>query len=210
MLEPQRNIMVKICGLTDGSEVRETVSAGPDALGFNFWPKSPRAVSAEAVAAWGRDLPEGILKVGVFVDQPVELVRETVRSAGLDVAQLHGSETAAYIRELGEVRVWKALHLDRLPEGWEALPVERFLVDSGTVEMPGGTGVRVDTARAKAFVARSPLPVLLAGGLNPDNVGGAVAEVRPAGVDVSSGVEHAPGRKDMDAVRRFIRNARGG
>jgi len=202
------NGLVKICGLASGEDVRAVGAMGPDCLGFIFWPRSPRAVTAEQVADWTRGLPGGVRKVGVFVDQPLDEVRESAERAGLDVIQLHGREDAAYLRALNRP-VWKALHLDRLPAEPEALPAEAFLIDSGTVEMPGGSGVRVDTERAAAFVAaHAKRKVLLAGGLKAGTVADAVLAVRPRGVDVSSGVELAPGRKDLAAVREFIQNAR--
>lgn len=202
------SLLVKICGLACEGDVRETIEAGPDALGFIFWPKSPRAVTADQVAAWTKGIvPAGMRKVGVFVDASADEIRETVERAGLDVVQLHGEESIETIRQL-DCPAWKAMHLDRLPSNWRELPVERILIDSGTVTMPGGTGLRVDTARARDFVCESKVPVVLAGGLKSGTVGKAIREVRPDGVDVSSGVEIEPGRKDMNAVRAFIRNAR--
>jgi len=199
-------VFVKICGLANEGDVRATHALAPDALGFVFWPRSPRAVTAEAVAAWTRGLPSGPLKVGVFVDQRVEEVRRMFETAGLDLVQLHGAEDAAYIEAL-DLPVWKAVHLDRgLPV--PRPPVRAILVDSGTVDQPGGSGRRVDTDRARAYVSASPMPVLLAGGLKADTVAEAIRAVRPWGVDVSSGVERAPGAKDMDAVRAFILHAR--
>ncbi len=199
-------IFVKICGLANERDVRDTHALAPDALGFVFWPRSPRAVTAEQVAAWTRDLPSGSLKVGVFVDQPPEEVRRAYAGAGLDIVQLHGAEDASYIEALG-LPVWKAVHLDRgLPD--PRPPVRAVLVDSGTVDQPGGSGKRVDVARARDYVDASVLPVLLAGGLKADTVAEAVRTVKPWGVDVSSGVERSPGVKDMAAVRAFILNAR--
>ena len=197
---------VKICGLANEGDTRETHALAPDALGFVFWPRSPRAVTAEQVAAWTRDLPSGPLKVGVFVDQSRDEVRRIFDVAGLDLVQLHGAEDAEYILNLG-LPVWKAIHLDRGQPDPHA-PVRAVLLDSGTVDMPGGSGKRVDVARARAYVLASPLPVLLAGGLKADTVAEAVRTVKPWGVDVSSGVERSPGLKDMAAVRAFIPNAR--
>lgn len=200
--------LVKICGLASGEDTRAVAAMSPDAMGFLFWPRSPRAVTAEQVAAWTADVPSGILKVGVFVNQPREELLRVAETAGLDVLQLHGEEDAALIRSLDRP-VWKALHLDRLPEDWEELPVEALLIDSGTVEMPGGSGVRVDTVRAAAFIAaHANRNVLLAGGLKAGTVSDAVRSIRPFGVDVSSGVERGPGRKDLAAAQAFIQNAR--
>lgn len=199
---------VKICGLAREEDFRAAVEAGPDAVGFVFWPKSPRAVKASRVADWVRECPApGVRRVGVFVNQPLSEVAGVVEKAGLDVVQLHGNESVDYMEAL-PVPVWRAVHLDRPPEGWARFPVEALLVDSGTVEMPGGTGVRVDVERAAAFVETSPFPVWLAGGLNAGNVGQAISDVRPFGVDVSSGLERAPGEKDPNAVRAFVRAAR--
>jgi len=202
------NPQVKICGLAREEDVRTAIDACPDAIGFIFWPRSPRAVTPEQVGAWtSAGLPEGMRKVGVFVDPDPEEVLSAIKTAALDVVQLHGSEGEDLIRSL-PVPVWKVLHVDRLPEHWEQLPVEAVLLDSGTVEMPGGTGRTVDVERARAFVNESPLPVWLAGGLNAGNVQSALDVVRPIGVDVSSGVEAAPGEKNPEAVRQFVRAVR--
>ncbi|MGA0333733.1 MAG: phosphoribosylanthranilate isomerase [Kiritimatiellia bacterium] len=199
---------IKICGLANRQDVEETLALAPDALGFIFYAKSPRAVTPEQVGEWTRDLvPPTMKKVGVFVDATVEEMHRAAGIAGLDILQLHGRENAETVSAL-ELPVWKVLHLDRLPEGWEQLPVEALLIDSGTVEMPGGTGVSVNTGAAAEFICKSNLPVVLAGGLKAGTVGEVIREVRPCGVDVSSGVELAPGRKDMPSVAEFIRNAR--
>lgn len=203
------NGLVKLCGIARAEDVGAAVAAGADALGFIFWPKSPRAVSPENVAAWTQSgFPNGVLKVGVFVNQSVEAVRHIMEIAGLDVAQLHGDENADYVRALDR-RAWKAVHLDRVPADLAEMPVEAVLVDSGTVKMPGGTGHRVDTDRAAAFVRQSPHPVLLAGGLTPENVAEAICIVRPAGVDVSSGICLADSvAKDGAGMRAFVQSAR--
>lgn len=196
---------IKLCGLTRPADVACAVEAGADALGFIFWPGSPRCVDAETVA--GFEVPAGCMKIGVFVNQPVEWVQSVVRTAKLDAVQLHGDEDAAYIRSLN-LPVWKAVHLDRLPPDWESLPVERLLIDSGTVEMPGGTGKTVDLVRAEAFTAKTRHKVLLAGGLKGDTVAHAIQSVKPCGVDVSSGIETAPGIKSPDGITLFVREAR--
>lgn len=200
--------VVKICGLANERDVKETASAMPDAMGFIFWPKSPRAVSGALVAEWTRgDVDASIQKVGVFVDSSVADIQKTADVAGLDIIQLHGPYTADQIKQI-ERPVWRVLHTDRLPEDWNDIPVSALLVDSGTVSMPGGTGIQVNTASAISMRDQSNFPLLLAGGLNADNVGSMIEIVSPDGVDVSSGVESVPGTKDMNAVRSFIRNAR--
>jgi phosphoribosylanthranilate isomerase len=143
----------------------------------------------------------------VFVNASADELKRTAEIAGLDVIQLHGDESPEFAKSL-ELPVWKVLHLDRLPKGWEDFPAERYLIDSGTVDIPGGTGIQVDSARAREFVLKSKLPVMLAGGLKASTVGDAIKVVQPAGVDVASGVEQSPGKKNMQAVRDFIRNAR--
>jgi len=176
----------------------------PDAMGFVFWSRSKRAVVAEGIADWVRDLPEDILKVGVFVDEPLSSVRHTAEIVGLDVVQCHGGESASFCGDL-EGQVWKALHLDRTDfSSVDAYPVDAFLVDSYSSASPGGTGQTSDWQVAQQFMACTEKPVLLAGGLTPDNVVEAIRFVRPWGVDVSSGVEREPGRKELEKVRRFI------
>lgn len=197
--------LVKICGLARAEDVSVAVEAGADAIGFVFWPPSPRAADPVRVAEWTRGAAP--LKVGVFVNQPHDEVRRIMETAGLDIAQLHGDEDANDIRALGRP-VWKAVHLNRLPPVLPVPPARMLLVDGGTRDMPGGTGIRVDAARARDFVAQTPHKVLLAGGLKADTVAETVLAVRPHGVDVSSGVESAPGRKDPAAVRDFVHNAR--
>lgn len=199
------NGFIKLCGFTRSEDVACAVEAGADALGFIFWPGSPRYVDAETVA--GFDVPAACMKIGVFVNQPVEWVQSVVRTAKLDAVQLHGDEDAAYIRSLN-LPVWKAVHLDRLPPDCESLPVERLLIDSGTVEMPGGTGKTVDLVRAEAFTVKTRHKVLLAGGLKGDTVAHAIQSVKPHGVDVSSGIETAPGIKSPDRITLFVREAR--
>lgn len=199
------NGLIKLCGFTREADVHAAIEAGADAFGFVFWPKSPRWISPERVCGW--EIPSDRLKVGVFVDQPVEEVRKWFDLAGLGIAQLHGHEDAAYIAKLDRP-VWKSVHLDRLPESLDALPSEALLIDSGTVSMPGGTGLQVDTLRARAFIEQSRHKVLLAGGLKPDTVGHAIHITRPFGVDVSSGIETEPGVKSHEALADFVREAR--
>lgn len=226
-------MFVKICGLCSGADVQAVAALEPDALGFVFWSGSKRCVRPADVASWTRDLPPGLLKVGVFVDAALGEVENTVRAAGLDVVQWHGfpmtgnavkpMETprprgAEALRAEGgpspaqmleSVRVWRVVHLDRGgPPPEEAAFVDAFLVDSYSADSPGGTGRVGNWAAAREFVARCEKPVVLAGGLTPENVAEAIRTVRPWGVDVSSGVELSPGRKDLQKVERFIRACR--
>jgi len=218
----------------------------PDAMGFVFWSGSKRNVQAVDVAVWTRSIPDGILKVGVFVDAAVETIEETVAVAGLDVVQLHGFRTSEnnsekfpnlgknsgkiseprknigqnfrtlekkeeHFPNLGknEVRIWRVLHLSREEQAMDSGGrVDAYLVDSYSEQSPGGTGKTCDWNVARAFVERVKTPVILAGGLTPENVAGAIRQVRPWGVDVSSGVEEKPGRKDMGQVKEFIARCR--
>lgn len=201
-------LFVKICGIANEEDARDVAALGPDAMGFVLWPSSKRYAPPDQVAEWVRRLPSGILKVGVFVDAPAEVVRETLHRAGLEVAQLHGRERAEDFRG-SAFRHWKALALTgdvkAAAQGWR---VDAFLVDTYSSQLPGGTGQVGDWGAARRFVASTRTPVLLAGGLTPDNVREAIRAVEPWGVDVSSGVEARPGRKDMGRVKAFIERCR--
>jgi phosphoribosylanthranilate isomerase len=201
-------LFVKICGLARAQDVQAVARLAPDALGFVFWPGSKRAVRAEEVREWVRDVPSALLKVGVFVDAAPDEVRRVVETAGLDVAQLHGAEEPEAFADI-PFRLWRAVSLrpgvDPHLDGWF---VDAFLVDSYSPQSPGGTGQVGDWAAAREFVQQMPQRVLLAGGLTPDNVQAAVRAVRPWGVDVSSGVEARPREKDLDKVKAFIERCR--
>jgi phosphoribosylanthranilate isomerase len=202
---------IKICGITNEEDATAAVSAGADALGFVFYRKSPRWVEPAVAGRIITSLPPFVSAVGVFVNEEVKVVRDLMDACGLGLAQLHGDETAAYCLELARPAV-KALRIkDRgsflaLAEFQGRAGVRGFLLDAYTDDAYGGTGRTVDWALA-AEAARTA-SVLLAGGLTPDNVAEAIRLVRPYGVDVSSGVESSPGRKDKEKVRRFIRSAR--
>ncbi len=202
-------VFVKICGIAREEDARRVGDLHPDAMGFVFWPGSKRCVKAEDVAAWTRRLPSGILKVGVFVDAPAEEVMRIRAAAGLDVVQLHGAEGPAFCKKISGA-LWKAVNASTFAADQAAhFQVDAFLVDSATAAAPGGTGVKADWGKARSFVEHSGRLVLLAGGLTPANVREAINTVHPWGVDVSSGVEAAPGAKDIDKVRAFIEESRG-
>jgi phosphoribosylanthranilate isomerase len=202
---------IKICGITNEEDAAAAVAAGADALGFVFYRKSPRWVEPAVAGRIIKSLPPFVAAVGVFVNEEVKVVRDLMDACGLGLAQLHGDETAAYCLELARPAV-KALRIkDRgsflaLAEFQGRAGVRGFLLDAYADDAYGGTGRTLDWALA-AEVAKTA-SVLLAGGLTPDNVAEAIRSVRPYGVDVSSGVESSPGRKDRDKVRRFIRSAK--
>ncbi|MGH7232196.1 MAG: phosphoribosylanthranilate isomerase [Nitrospiraceae bacterium] len=201
------NVRIKICGITNPDDALAAVEAGADALGFVLYKSSPRYVTADVVRAIVRLLPPFVLPVGVFVNEDLKVVRDVMDSCGLALAQLHGDETAAYCEQLGRP-VLKAIRFRNvssflaLAEYKGRAQVRGFVIDSFSENAYGGTGQVADWMLA-AEAARIA-PVLLAGGLTPDNVGEAIAYVRPYGVDVSSGVELAPGKKDPEKVKAFI------
>ncbi len=195
---------VKICGNASLSDARAVAALRPDALGFILWPGSKRYVAADALANWIPELPQDILMVGVFVNTPPDEVGRAMRLAGLDIAQLHGTERLDEYTRLGR-RLWKVARVPgQDPAAAGAWPVDALVVDTYSDASPGGTGTVGDWPAASAFVTAVNKPVLLAGGLTPLNVAEAIRTVRPWGVDVSSGVEFEPGRKDLRKVREFI------
>jgi phosphoribosylanthranilate isomerase len=201
-----RGVRVKICGVTRVEDALAAARLGADAIGFNFWPRSKRYLDPAAAAAVVRRLPPHVATFGVFVDPTRAELEAALAASGVGAAQLHGDEPPALCAGLG-VPVVKALRIrDRHDlAGLAAYEVRAFLLDSASPGY-GGSGTTFDWSIAAA-VARE-LPVLLAGGLGPENVAEAVQTVRPLGVDVASGVESAPGVKDLAKVETFIRRAK--
>ncbi|HVO62040.1 MAG TPA: phosphoribosylanthranilate isomerase [Terriglobales bacterium] len=215
---------VKICGITNAEDAQASVEAGADALGFVFFDRSPRKVSVDQVRDIIRLLPPSVETVGVFVDVPVDVMVETAQKAGLKAMQLHRTDalqpkpqTAEPQKEgfmahcVGELKMYFVL-----PAGgfnWESCgqrPPFGIFLDSGTQEQPGGTGKTFDWISAAPLVTKmsKEVNVVIAGGLNPHNVASAICVLHPWGVDVSSGVEERPGKKDPERVRAFIRAVR--
>ncbi|HEY4743288.1 MAG TPA: phosphoribosylanthranilate isomerase [Desulfuromonadaceae bacterium] len=200
-------IKVKICGITSLEDARVAIDAGADALGFVFFPRSPRHIFPEQAAAIIRQLPPFVQTVGLFVNEDMATVNETADRCGLDIVQLHGDETPAFCEGVRR-RVIKALRVREITclEPMQQYRVSGFLLDAWSPDAYGGTG-RTFNWEVAACAAQTNR-VILAGGLNPDNVADAIRQVRPYGVDVSSGVESAPGKKDAVRVREFIRIAK--
>lgn len=188
------------------------VAAGADALGFMFHPGSPRYLSPEAAGSIARALPPFVSRVGVFVNAPAEVIQATLEMAGLDTLQLHGDESPEFCAALARfrVRVIKAFRVDgpAALDRMQAYSAWAWLLDSHVTGTWGGTGQTFNWDLAREAVLRGGT-VLLAGGLHPGNVGAAVRSVGPYGVDVSSGVELNPGRKDPDRVQAFVSAAKG-
>jgi phosphoribosylanthranilate isomerase len=202
------SVIVKICGLTNLADALVAAEAGADALGFVFYEASPRSVSIEAAAEIARQLSPAIVKVGVFVDAPEDFVVRATRSCALNLLQFHGQESPDYCLHFGLMSM-KAFRIrDEISlQDLAAYPTDAWLLDAFSPGMPGGTGEKFnwDLAVQARSLGR---PIFLAGGLTPENVAQAVEQVQPYGVDVSSGVEAAPGRKDHSKVRDFIRAAK--
>jgi len=203
----RRDVKVKVCGITNAEDALAAVEAGADALGFIFFEKSPRYVVPSVAASIIAELPPLVTPVGVFVNEGMAAVRSIMDTCGLAMAQLHGDENVSYCSELARPAM-KALRLkDRgsllaLAEYQGRGGVRGFVLDTFSELAYGGTGQTTDWGLA-ADVAKST-PILLAGGLTPGNVTEAIRTVRPYGVDVSSGVESAPGKKDHAKMRAFI------
>jgi phosphoribosylanthranilate isomerase len=200
---------VKICGITNAEDAAAAVEAGADALGFVFHRKSPRYIEPTLARQIVMSLPPLVIPVGVFVNEDQHVVRNLMDDCAL--AQLHGDESSIYCKELGRT-VLKALRVkDRstflaLAEFRGRAGVRGFILDAFSDQAYGGTGQVIDWQLAAE--AAKVASILLAGGLSPDNVEKAIQAVRPYGVDVSSGVERSPGKKDHEKVRAFIRAAK--
>ncbi len=202
--------MVKVCGITNPEDARVAADAGADAIGLLF-AESSRRVSVERAREIVAALPDGVLKVGVFVNESSAEILRIAGEVGLDIAQLHGDETpeeAAEVRD-GGLGVMKALRVRdaSLLAEMELFDVDLFLLDAYSERARGGTGERFDWGLAKSLKDRDN--IVVSGGLGPDNVREAVEFFGPYGVDASSSLEDAPGRKNHERVRRFVSAAKG-
>lgn len=198
-----RRTRVKICGITRVADLDAALSAGVDAIGFVFYPPSPRALSLELAAALARRVPPFVTRVGLFVNATAASVRETLAAVHIDLLQFHGEEEASYCEQFGLPYLKAARirpELDLL-EFARAYPTAQGLLLDAWVEAYGGVGQSFDWSLIPGDL---PLPMVLSGGLHADNVVEAVTKVRPWAVDVSSGVEAAKGIKDADKIAAFI------
>ncbi|MGB7748431.1 MAG: phosphoribosylanthranilate isomerase [Verrucomicrobiia bacterium] len=199
---------VKICGITSLGDAQAAVEAGADALGFVFYNNSPRYMTISAVAGIFKETPLRIMRVGVFVNAPPEFIFQTVAECGLSLLQFHGDEPPEFCTQFG-VMSMKAFRI-RDAESLKELPkysTDAWLLDAFLADHPGGTGEKFNWDLA-VEAQKFGRPVFLAGGLTPKNVADAVRRVKPFGVDVSSGVESSPGKKDHAKVQAFIKAVR--
>lgn len=195
-------MILKICGITNAADAQAALAGGANALGFNFYARSPRFLEPARAAAIAT--PGGILRVGVFVNEAPARIAEIARTARLDVAQLHGDEPPEQYP--AGIAVWKAV---RVGEGfdlarYDAWPAEALLLDGPAADLYGGAGRAFDWRLAGASARR----IVLAGGLDGSNVAAAIAALRPWGVDACSRIESAPGRKDHEKMNAFLQAAR--
>jgi len=197
-------VKLKVCGVTSLEDARAAIDCGAEYLGFNFYTKSPRYIAPASARAIIEQLPDDIISVGVFVNEsrPEDVV-EVLRVSGAGMAQLHGDESPDYCAGVGAERVIKAL---RISEDFDArrvldYPAAAILLDAFDAKLYGGTGRTANWAIARE--AARLTRVFLAGGLSPENIVDAIRAVEPFAVDVNSGVESAPGRKDASRLRRL-------
>ena len=195
---------VKICGVTNVADALAAAEAGADMIGLNFYEKSPRYISFATASEISRALPPFVLRVGVFVNPEESQVVEAIAACGLNLLQFHGDEDSNFCTQFGLMSV-KALRV-RDAESLQTLEnfnTDAFLLDAYAKSGLGGTGEKFNWDLA-VVAQKFGKPIFLAGGLTPENVADAVKQVRPFAVDVSSGVESAPGKKDAAKVRAFI------
>ena len=202
-------VKVKVCGIKETEDARAAAEVGADAIGLVF-AESPRRVSAQRAREIASVLPDGVLKVGVFVDEEPREVLRLAREVGLDYAQLHGDEGPEAVAEIrsGGLGVIKALRVRDAASlrEMERYDADLFLLDSYSEKVRGGTGTRFDWRLAKAV--RGYANILVSGGLSPENVREAIELFEPYGVDASSSLEDEPGKKNGERVRRFVREAK--
>jgi phosphoribosylanthranilate isomerase len=202
-------LKIKICGITNSADAEMAHQAGADALGFIFFKGSPRFISNDKIKSIIREIPPFVSKVGVFVNASRDEVQRAIEETGIDTLQFHGDETPEACRGFGlkTIKAFRVQGKDML----QIMPrydVEAWLLDSFVAGERGGTGKTFDWDLA-VHATSLGTPVILSGGLNPENIARAVSHVQPYAVDVSSGVESAPGKKDANLIATFIQRARG-
>ena len=209
MVASEKQVKVKVCGMTSLKDALVAVEGGADAVGFIFYKKSPRSVTMKTVREIVLELPPFVDTVGVFVDETAEQVNKIADYCNLDIIQLHGNESPTFCKKIRR-KVIKAFRIKDMQsvKKLSSFQVSGFLLDTFSENLHGGTGKVFDWNLA--LPAKKFGPVIMAGGLTPNNVQQAVRQIRPYGVDVCSGVESEPGIKDHKKVRAFLKNANAG
>ena len=200
---------IKICGITNLDDGLEAIAAGVDALGFVFVPNTPRYITPSQAKLVIKQLPPFITNVGLFVDNEIGEIEDIVNHCKLDAVQLHGNESPEMCTQIRfQTKVIKSFHVKKelqvLRNEIENYRVDAYLLDTFIKGKAGGTGQTFDWRIAEGLSQR----IILAGGLTPDNIGTAIAQLQPYGVDVSSGVEKSPGKKDTNKIYSFVRQVR--
>ena len=209
MVANEKQVKVKVCGMTSLKDALVAVEGGADAVGFIFYKKSPRSVTMKTVREIVLELPPFVDTVGVFVDETAEQINKIADYCNLDIIQLHGDESPTFCKKIRR-KVIKAFRIKDMQsvKKLSSFQVSGFLLDTFSENLHGGTGKVFDWNLA--LPAKKFGPVIMAGGLTPNNVQQAVRQIRPYGVDVCSGVESEPGIKDHKKVRAFLKNANAG
>ena len=207
MNDPDTQVKVKICGMTNLKDVKVAVDSGVDAVGFIFYKKSPRSVTMQAVRKIVLELPPFVDSVGVFVNETAEQINKIADRCNLDRVQLHGNESPTFCKKIRR-RVIKAIRVKDIQslKKLSDYPVSSFLLDTFSEDQYGGTGKVFDWNLA--YPAKKYGPIILAGGLTPINVHQAIQRIQPYGVDVCSGVESQPGIKDHKKMKAFLKNVK--
>ncbi|MDO8536475.1 MAG: phosphoribosylanthranilate isomerase [Candidatus Omnitrophota bacterium] len=202
-------VKIKICGITNKKDAIAAAGLGIDMMGFVFYDRSKRYVEPRIVKDIANELPQSIAKVGVFVDMNKDKILEIAEDCALDIIQFHGDETPGYCEGFRDsYKIIKAFRIkDKTSlKGINDYNTDFYMLDAYSIKEKGGTGESFDWNIIENFEILKP--VILSGGLTPDNVRGAIEKVSPYGVDVSSGVEKSPGKKDLDLMKKFVENVR--
>jgi phosphoribosylanthranilate isomerase len=199
-----QRVRVKICGVRTLEEAQEAIACGADALGFNFWQKSTRYIESQNAREIIQQLPIFTHCVGVFVNESPARIMQIIEQTKINVVQLHGDEEPEFCTQIGSVKIIKAFRVgeDFNIKEMKKYPADAFLLDSKVKGEYGGTGKRFDWRIA--LEAKSMAPIILAGGINIENVAEAIDYVRPFAIDVCSGVEVEPGKKDLQKLKEFM------
>jgi len=200
-------VKVKICGVRTREEAQAAVDAGADALGFNFWPRSARYIEPHAAHKVIAGITSTVCNVGVFVNEEANRIVDIASELGLSAVQLHGDESPEFCERLASIKTFKTIKAIRVGQDFDLGVIESYrvnmvLLDSSNEGSYGGTGRKFDWRIA--IEAKQLAPIMLAGGLTTENVWDAITQVRPAAIDVCSGVEAEPGRKDLEKLRGFM------